>query len=95
MAIEIPGIKTHIIINLLTFILVFYAIFHLTSKECVQHTDCGPYAYCGVDDKCHEFTIEIKEGPTIETSKNEFILLSIVIAILLIIGSIFYVKNEN
>jgi len=97
MAYEIPGFNTkpHIIFSLLSLILVVFVIYHLTSKECIQNTDCGPNAYCGVDDTCYEFPVQEQQAEEVVKEQNAFILSSIVISILLIIGSIIFVKHEK
>jgi|TARA_B100001971_G_C18127686_1_gene502994 hypothetical protein len=95
MANEIPGLNINwqIIINLLSIVLTVFAIFYLTNKECIQHTDCGPDAYCGVDDKCQDFPVEKQQSGNVVKEQNSLVLLSAIISISLIIGSIIYVKR--
>jgi len=95
MASEIPGfnVSWHLILNFVGIVLTIFAVFYLTGKECIQNTDCGPNAYCGVDDKCHDFTVEKQQSETVVEEQNSLVLLSIVVSILLIIGSIIYARK--
>ncbi len=95
MADGIPGLTIGwgSILDFIGIILTVYAIFYLTGKECIRNTDCGLNAYCGVDDECHNFPVEKQQSETVVEEQNSLVLLSVVVSILLIVGSIIYARK--
>jgi len=87
------NINWHLILNFIGIVLTIFAVFYLTGKECIRNTDCGPDAYCGVDDKCHDFPVEKQQSETVVDEQNSLVLLSVVVSILLIIGLITYTRK--
>ena len=87
------NVNWHLILNFIGIVLTIFAIFYLTGRECTRSTDCGPDSYCGVDDKCHDFPVEKRQSETVVDKQNSLVLLSVIISILLIIGSIIYVRR--
>jgi len=87
-------VKFRIILEIAGVIITLVLFYNLVNEECKINAHCGPTEYCKYDNTCQQMPIELNENvETIHKEKNVLVPLSLFIGLLLIGGSIYYVKN--